>query len=529
MDSSRVGLHTHDRGLLSPKVEDKLIALTAGSALFLTVTAALAYVVVYCVIAYFRIPYPFNLEWLEGAMLQHAERILEGKPIYVAPSMDFSPFIYTPLYHYLAAIMCKISGLNLGSLRLISFVASLGSFVVAYHIVRRETRNAIAGIVAVGLFAATFKIGGAWFDLAHVDTLMVFFLLCGVYADRFWRGYAGVFATVLMLTLAYFTKQSSLVIILAIVMGEFFINWRRAFVLGGLLTVLLGGSTWALDWYYDGWYVHWLFRQVSVPGISKRIWIGFWTQDLAASYGIACAMACIGLLLLMGRARLHGFIFYSAVTLSAVVMSWASRLHVGGYLNVNMPALLMIAVMSGIGVGEILDRVRQRTPRQRQAVTVGLCCVLLVQFALLIYNPAKQIPTKADREAGQRILDLIEQTEGDVFIPYDNYLPAYVGKKTFVTLASIKALFADRGTAHVDAFEQEFKEKFRNREFALVVMGSQRHFNREISRYYRPLHFSVGPPNVYRTVTGMHTRPKYFYVPKPKPPQPLDTQKKNVS
>ena len=40
-----------------------------------------------------RIGYPFDLEWMEGAMLIHVWRMQRGLPIYVEPSLDFIPFV----------------------------------------------------------------------------------------------------------------------------------------------------------------------------------------------------------------------------------------------------------------------------------------------------------------------------------------------------------------------------------------------------------------------------------------------------
>ena len=55
-----------------------------------------------------RIPYPYDLEWMEGGMLLHAARIAEGQPLYVTPSIDFIPFIYTPLYPWIVGGLASL-------------------------------------------------------------------------------------------------------------------------------------------------------------------------------------------------------------------------------------------------------------------------------------------------------------------------------------------------------------------------------------------------------------------------------------
>src|SRR5437016_12956749 len=63
----------------------------------------LAYVVAYVAIALLRMRFPFELEWMEGANIGHLDRVVRGQPLYARPALDFTPFIYPPLYLYVAA------------------------------------------------------------------------------------------------------------------------------------------------------------------------------------------------------------------------------------------------------------------------------------------------------------------------------------------------------------------------------------------------------------------------------------------
>src|SRR5688572_21865114 len=59
-----------------------------------------------------RLLFPYDLEWMEGGMLNHALRLAEGQPIYAPPSIDFVPYLYTPLYPALLAWLGKVFGLT---------------------------------------------------------------------------------------------------------------------------------------------------------------------------------------------------------------------------------------------------------------------------------------------------------------------------------------------------------------------------------------------------------------------------------
>ena len=76
-------------------------------ALWLLGMAAAAYMLLYAGLAVFRVPYPFELEWLEGSVVDVVHRLLLGQKIYVEPSVEFASHAYTPLYFYVSAAASK--------------------------------------------------------------------------------------------------------------------------------------------------------------------------------------------------------------------------------------------------------------------------------------------------------------------------------------------------------------------------------------------------------------------------------------
>ena len=105
---------------------------------------ALSFIGIYIIVVFMRMTYPFELEWMEGGAVEHVRRILFGLKLYVTPSIEFTPFIYNPLYFYIAALASKIVGVSFFSLRLVSFISSLGCFIVIYLLVRKRPRATIA-------------------------------------------------------------------------------------------------------------------------------------------------------------------------------------------------------------------------------------------------------------------------------------------------------------------------------------------------------------------------------------------------
>ncbi len=146
---------------------------------------AVIYVVMFIAVALLRIGYPYELDWMEGMGVDHVQRILDGKSLYVPPSIDFVPSIYTPLYYYTAALPAAILGNGPVPLRLVTIAATLGCLALIFSFVRRETGSRYAAMIAAGLFAGTYYLCESRFDVARVDMLFVFFLLCAVWLLRF--------------------------------------------------------------------------------------------------------------------------------------------------------------------------------------------------------------------------------------------------------------------------------------------------------------------------------------------------------
>ena len=92
-------------------------------------TAAAAAVVAFAVLAVRRAAYPYQIEWLEGGAVEHVRRILQGRALYPAPSVDFVAYPYPPLYFLLSAGVAFLTGVGYLPLRIVSIIASFDGSV----------------------------------------------------------------------------------------------------------------------------------------------------------------------------------------------------------------------------------------------------------------------------------------------------------------------------------------------------------------------------------------------------------------
>ena len=167
-----------------------------------------------------RITFPLELEWMEGGSLHHALRLVRGEAIYAAPSIDFVPFLYTPLYPGLLALLAGL-GLPLGLFvgRAVSVAAIVAIASGLWHLVAAENKPRAHRAAAVGLFLAGYIVTFRWYDIARADSMMFALLLWGVVLARNARGRGGAWrrplAAGLLVALAFWTKQTAAVLIFA--------------------------------------------------------------------------------------------------------------------------------------------------------------------------------------------------------------------------------------------------------------------------------------------------------------------------
>ena len=388
---------------------------------------AAAYPLTYLLLASQRLTFPLELEWMEGATVAHVQRILDGQPIYTQPSLEFVPFLYSPLYYYVSSLVASVAGNGFFALRLVSLVSSLGCLALIFAIVRRRVQSALGGTLAVCLFAATYPLTGSWFDLARVDSLFLLFLLAGAWTFLSPRPLVRSVATPLLLFLAFFTKQSALVVVIGFSVAAAVTRprWERVAV-PAISGALVAGSSWLMNAMTDGWYGYYIYdlpRALPFPAM----WPGdVWSPNLLglSAVSIALAFATIALVRFPAGRTTREAIEDAAILGSLALVSYLSRVA-GGYENVLMPLYAGVAIYGAIG----FERVPRLLEPQETAQQIA-AVALIVQFALLVYSPWAWLPTPAAREQGAALLARVAAIEGPVYWPDHPWYLRLAGKPT---------------------------------------------------------------------------------------------------
>ncbi len=174
-----------------------------------------------------------------------------------------------------------------------------------------------------------------------------------------------------------------------------------------------------------GWYVYYVFEQMSQHALSAANSSQFWVGELLPTLGIAICAAAMGarrmpLVLLVGCAAL-------------AVESFAARAQTGSNVNDLLPIYLAVAVLAGLAMGgqsPLLPRraggrlapfTQWRSGAGRRWAPVAVSALVVVQIGVLAagFRISAAFPPKADRLAEQRLVATARVLGGTVAIPAD--------------------------------------------------------------------------------------------------------------
>lgn len=490
--------------------------------------SAVLYIFIFCVIAVSRISYPYELEWMEGSSVDHVRRILSGLQLYVEPDLQFVPFIYTPLYFYVSALFSKLLGIGFFPLRMVSFLSSFGCFVILFLFVRRETNSLECGMLSAGLYAATFRIGGSWFDIARVDSLFMLFLLSGIYFLRSKPSNTNLVLAGILTSLSFLTKQSALFV--AIPLSIYCLRCLpklARWVYPGTFLFLTGSTTLLFQWISGGWYYYYIFDLPSQHYFKWEMLYAFWTEDLLSHLSVALAVSLLFLTYKVYERRSNDFAFFFLLFVGMVGSSWLSRLHSGGYNNVLLPAYAIITLYFSLGIHILLPSICSKSsdnktrsihsdshfgPSKRllyQHFTIILCILF---FASLFYNPLDDVPGKTDVDAGDAFIRSLEAIEGEVLVLSHGFLPSLAGKKTHAHAMAMWDVLRGTDQSVANKLRTTIENAIHNKQFeAIVTNGPLMFALGEFEENYILERVLFDNDRVFWPVTGAKTRPNWLY------------------
>lgn len=483
-----------------------------------------------------RLTYPYDLEWMEGGMLHHAQRIHDGLGIYGPPSIDFIPYLYTPLYPSLLALFSGAFGLTYTLGRMFSVLALVGIGIGAFASLGSKrwghlhAEPALAGaFLSLGLFAATYPFVEGWFDLVRADTFFLWMVTAAIAGLPRWaqvgtgvRGHGRVAAGAAMLALAFFTKQTGIFYVALGGMIVMIVNWRRLAAYVGMAAVIGLGGTALLNATTKGWFWFYIRKAHAAHDFHMpRFWDAF-GKVLWHIPAVTIVVGVTALVLVVTRIAkgplpraVHPYFLWTAAFAVSVLVGAVGIGTEFSHNNAFMPALLHGALAAGAALPALYACARIWWADRKHPEIIGNAVALSAAIPLALacwthrWNPHKYIPTDADRAAGAKLVERIRGIEGDVWMPSHPWYLHLAGKTPHVHRMGIKDV-----THRQNNVVLGLDDSLRAHAFSALVLD-ERDVNLEVgavTQYYRP---ALALPEDERphTYTGASIRPASIWVP----------------
>jgi hypothetical protein len=483
----------------SPAVET---VLRAG-----VIAASLAYVGLYAGLVLLRVRYPFELEWLEGQMVEEVRRLLDHRALYAAPTLDYIPLTYTPGYLFAGALVSRVMGVGLLPLRLLSIASSAGTLWLLFRMARRETGSRTAGWLAAGLFAASFGWTGGWFDLARNDSLFLLLATAALYTLRWHESLSASLAAGLLMSAAFLTKQTALIMMAPLACYAAWRGWRPLAAFAGIFAVVLVTSTWWCSRWWGDWYLYYILTLPSQHAIARESLVGFWRYDLARPFGVALLVCAAWVLLALRRREgRQAAVFYGLVLVSFAGAAWSIRLHSLSYVNVVLPAYEALALVFPVATHRLFESSSRRGWLRGPAAGLTLAAV---QLAVVIYRPQTLVPTRADVEQGRALLARMADIRGDVYVPYHAWPTDLTGRPFHVHVGTLADVLRGRRGPVQIALEREWTRALEDRDFLAIIAPE-----RSTVSDWLPIDESYRPADAVVTRQSRFWRPERLFVPR---------------
>ncbi len=475
-----------------------------------------------------RVAYPFDLEWMEGGMLLHAMRVRDGLPLYVAPTPEFIPYIYTPGYAWVVGMIARVVELGYPMARWVSVVGtSLGALLLILG-VRQEGFRWSLGFGAAALFLSCYDEVGAFFDVVRNDGMQVFMMGLAVVLCRRtskpWLAAGG-----LALVFAFITKHNMAMLGLPIVIALWRVyGWRRAAWFAGWSVIpALAWTAW-MQISSGGYFLTYI---LAIPATHPIVGTRLFPQaekELIAGFPWPIAIASLTLLIPIGlwawrrlrklpapeRAERapdarYARWYWWGVMIVGTIMVVLMRGHHGGYQNVLMPGFWLVAMVTGFGLGALVRRVRH--PLASAALLLACAGVVGWQTWDGRWTIDKYTPTQADLDAGQKVLDHIASFDGPVWMPHSPWYPVIVGKPPSLALIALWDITHKHSPLRKEA--RSVNRAIREQEFDAVIAASKKLKYGMDQAYERTETITYKGRALYPK-TGWRVRPKFIYTPR---------------
>ena len=360
-----------------------------------------------------HINFPLNLEAMELTVLQHLKRLMAGQPLYVEPSPDFTPLAYAPLYYYLSVPFAWLFGTSLFTMRLVAILGMLGSMVLIFLAVKKQTASFWWSLIAVGLFAAAYRAMDTYLDNAHSDSWLLCSILIGCYLININRSRATNLLGIFFLVLSFWFKQHGAIFAIG---GVLFLTWRdglRNSWMYWLLAAVMGPGLYTLaPKLMVGSQFH--YYTLTVPSHWSEFTLGTvkrYAGYVIKNYFLVAGVGIAGALYLLIRQFRNNSIWFFMLPF-AMLSGFMGALDPGSNNNVFITMGVWFILTGVLGLHAFWKQFRTVHKWALHLFIVG------ASFALLYFPPQSAIVSSRAPEAYQDLVRYLNALDGPVYAPW---------------------------------------------------------------------------------------------------------------
>ncbi len=389
----------------------------------------------------------FDLEWMEGATLVTGLRASQGLPFYTAPSADYVPFIYPPLYAWVLGALSHLFPIGYGLGRGVSIVCTAVATALLVVGARNEGARWPIAVGVGALFLGCYEEGGTFYDLVRIDSLALMLTGAALVVGRRETRAAAV-ASGLLLAVAFTAKHNMALFGLPIAIWR----WRTLGVRDATAFVAASAGpalafTVGMQVYTGGLFLtyllevpayHGMVLERALPNLDKAGRIQGAQAEIwrALPFVATAAVATV-----WAWARTRGGAYWGGAMVAGLVMTALMRGHTGGYVNVLIPMFWLLPLAAVLS-----ERGLARDDGWRAWVPHAFAALVAAQlWEGRVPLKKKYLPTDADARNAAALVEELRALPGPVLMPHGPWYPVMAGHEPSFSLISLWDVDKEKG------------------------------------------------------------------------------------
>jgi len=291
------------------------------------------------------ITYPFDIDNIEGYVLNEAKVLISGGNIY--KDINNPPFLfanYPPVYQFVTGLVMKIfNSYSFFIPRIVSFICSITIMLMIFYIVFQYSKNILISIISGFIFPAMWYVY-EWTPYARIDLLGILFSVLAIISVK------NLYVCILFSTLAVFTKQTFVFTAIVCFIYLTFYNKKDAkkfiiyyFSICGIIAIFINFLT-------KGEFIRQIiFSNVNPYNLKATL---RWFNGFQQNYFLFIIFAIYNIIQEISQKKISIYSIY--FVFSIITATFVG--HIGAYANYFLELSVAISILTGFTLTNLSEK-----------------------------------------------------------------------------------------------------------------------------------------------------------------------------